>query len=185
MKHSVLVAYATKSGSTREVAEAVAGTLRDHGLDADVRPAREIGAVGGFDAVVLGGALYMGRWHSDARGFLRRHRAALAALPVAVFGMGPRTLEESEVAESRKQLDRALGDVPEVEPVSVAIFGGVVDPSRLRFPFNRMTASDARDWEAIRAWAAEVSVALGGRPRGPSTTDRLASSRAAVPTASG
>jgi hypothetical protein len=50
--------------------------------------------------------------------------------------------------------------VPEVHPAAVAIFGGVVDPKRLRFPFNRMPASDARDWASIRAWAGSVGEAF-------------------------
>ena len=109
---------------------------------------------------MLGGALYMGRWHADARDFLRRHRRLLAALRLAVFAMGPRTLAESDVEESHEQLDNALAMVPELEPVSVAIFGGVVDPAKLRFPFNRMPASDARDWDAIHAWAQDVAEKL-------------------------
>jgi menaquinone-dependent protoporphyrinogen oxidase len=153
----VLVAYATKKGSTKEVAEAVADVLREHGADVDFRRADDVTDVGAYEAVVLGGALYMGRWHSDAQRFLLKHRNALSVLPVFVFGMGPQTLEEKDVAGSRGQLDGALARVPEVEPVSVAIFGGVVDPAKLHFPFNRMSASDARDWDAIRSWAEEVS----------------------------
>jgi hypothetical protein len=53
--------------------------------------------------------------------------------------------------------------VPELEPLSVAIFGGVVDPAKLPFPLNRMPASDARDWAAIEAWAEEVAARIGPR----------------------
>jgi menaquinone-dependent protoporphyrinogen IX oxidase len=68
--------------------------------------------------------------------------------------MGPQSLEPAEVRGSREQLDRALAKEPWLEPVSVAIFGGVVDPAKLRFPLNRcMEPSDARDWDAIRSWA--------------------------------
>jgi menaquinone-dependent protoporphyrinogen oxidase len=153
----VLVAYASKHGSTREVAEAIAGALAERGYTVEVRSAHEVTSVEPYAAVVVGGALYTGRWHRDARVFLARHRHALAERPVAVFGMGPRTLADAEVAGSRKQLDRALAAVPEVPPASVAIFGGVVDPSQLRFPFSRMPASDARDWDAIEAWATLVA----------------------------
>jgi menaquinone-dependent protoporphyrinogen oxidase len=163
MALSVLVAYATKKGSTREVGEAIAETLAEQGIKVSVRPAGEVRELDGYDSVVLGGALYMGRWHADARRFLKRHREALAELPIAVFGMGPLTVEEHDVEGSRKQLDRALAATPELEPVSVAIFGGVVDPEKLRFPFSHMPASDARDWEAIRTWAEHLATALDAR----------------------
>ena len=161
MSRSILIAYATKRGSTHEVAESIGETLRAHGLEVDVHPVGELESLTPYDAVVLGGALYMGRLHGDARRFLKRQRDALARLPVATFAMGPGTLDETAVAGSRKQLERALARVPEVEPVSVAIFGGVVDPTTLRFPFNHMPATDARDWEAIHAWAEEVADLLG------------------------
>ncbi|MGZ4431544.1 MAG: flavodoxin domain-containing protein [Gaiellales bacterium] len=161
MSGSILVAYATTRGSTREVAEAVAATLQERGLTTTVRAADEVDDLGPYGGVVLGGALYMGRLHRDARRFLRRHRASLAALPFAVFGMGPGELDEKSVGMSRKQLDRALAKTPDVRPAAVAIFGGVIDPAKLRFPFNRMPRADARDWDAIHVWAEEVATALG------------------------
>jgi menaquinone-dependent protoporphyrinogen oxidase len=160
MDTPVLVAYATKAGSTREVADAVARTLREHGLEADVRPAAEVGTLATYGAVILGTALYTGRVHRDARRFLRSHRAELTERPLAVFAMGPKTLADEEVAASRAQLDRALAAHPELRPDPVAIFGGVVEPAKLRFPFNHMPASDARDWDAIRAWADQVAAVL-------------------------
>jgi menaquinone-dependent protoporphyrinogen oxidase len=149
----LLLAYATKHGSTQEVAESIAETLAASGHEVDVRAAADVRDLGGYDGVILGGALYMGRWHGDAIGFLERHRHALATVPIAVFAMGPHTLADADVAGSRAQLDRALAKVPDVSPSAVAIFGGVVDPTTLRFPLSRMHASDARDWQAIAAWA--------------------------------
>jgi len=160
MTSPVLVAYATKAGSTREVAEVVARTLREHGLEADVRPAGEVGTLAPYAGVVLGAAIYMGRVHKDARRFLRSHRAELADRPLAVFGMGPQSLDDDDVAASRAQLDHALASFPELRLATVAIFGGVVDPGKLRFPFNRMPATDARDWIAIRNWADAVANAV-------------------------
>lgn len=153
----VLVAYATRYGSTKEVAEEIAATLGAEGVAVDVMPAANVGHLHGYEGVVLGGSLYTGRLHKDARRFLAGHREALSVRSVAVFAMGPKSLEPSELAGSRAQLDRALAKTPEIEPVSVAIFGGVIDPAKLRFPFNRMPASDARDWHAIEAWAAELA----------------------------
>ena len=157
MTPRVLVAYATKKGSTREVAEAIAARLEAEGLRTVVQPAGRRADLRTFDAVVLGGALYTGRWHRDARRFLRRHRRILQTMPVAVFGMGPSTTDEHAMGSSLAQLERALGRVPEVSSVAVTVFGGVIDPTGLRFPFNRMPPSDARDWDAIDAWADEVA----------------------------
>ena len=154
MAPSVLVAFATKHGSTQEVAERIAGVLAEHGLRVELAPAGTVSRLEGFDAVVLGGALYMGRWHGDARAFLRRHRNELEQLRFAAFGMGPKTLAEQDVEASRAQLLRALGPS---RPATTAIFGGVVDPTKLRFPLDRLPATDARDWDAIDGWAREVA----------------------------
>ncbi len=153
----ILVAYGTKKGSTREVAESIAAHLRERLYSTDVEAADSVTDLDGYDGVVLGGSIYMTRWHPDARTFLKRHRAALEQIPLAVFAMGPLTTDEHDVDSARKQLDHALESTPELEPVAIAIFGGVVDPTKLGFPFNHMPASDARDWDAIRAWADEVA----------------------------
>jgi menaquinone-dependent protoporphyrinogen oxidase len=77
--------------------------------------------------------------------------------------MGPRTLADEDVARSRAQLDAALAKEPTLNPVATAVFGGAFDPAQHRFPFNRMPASDVRDWGAIRAWADEVAARFGPR----------------------
>jgi menaquinone-dependent protoporphyrinogen oxidase len=160
MTPTVLVAYATKHGSTREVAEAIAERLAVSGAAAYARPAAEITSLDGYEGVVLGSSIYAGRLHGDARRFLHRFGSSLAARPVAVFAMGPRTLAEAEVAGSRRQLDAALAKEPTLRPVAVAIFGGAFDPAQHHFPFSRMPASDVRDWTAIRAWADQIAPLL-------------------------
>ena len=166
MSTSVLVAYATRYGSTGEVAEAVAATLRDHGLSAELQPVREVQSIGGYSAVVLGAPLYMFRWHKDARRFLSRHRKAVTERAVAVFALGPvhDPHDESEWQDSRAQLDKELAKFPWFAPVALEIFGGKYDPENLRWPINLLAgnepATDIRDWEAIRAWASDVAAML-------------------------
>jgi menaquinone-dependent protoporphyrinogen oxidase len=153
----ILIAHATQHGSTREVAESIAEELRASGADVDVRPVGDVGDLEDFSAVVFGAPIYAGRFPKDARRFLRRHRSALADLPVAVFALGPVKDTEEQWRGSREQLDRAMGKLEWLHPVAVALFGGAVRPDELRFPFNRMEAGDIRDWQKIQAWAADLA----------------------------
>lgn len=165
MSGTILIAYGSKHGSTQEVAHAVAEELQAHGLDIETLPAGAVDDLRPYVGVVVGGSIYMGRWHADAVDLLQRHKYALSELPLAVFGIGPRTLETHEIESSMAQLRQSLASVPDVEPVAVAIFGGAVKPRALHFPFSRMPASDARDWVAIRSWAAGLVETFGyGKP---------------------
>ncbi len=105
--------------------------MRERGAQVALLPARAAGeSVAGYDLIVLGAPLYSGRWHRDAHRFLRRHRQELAAVPVAVFAMGPRTDTEEAWQRSRAQLDRALAKRDWLSPVAVTVFGGVDPPGR-------------------------------------------------------
>ena len=155
----VLIAWSSRHGSTREVAAAVAETLEQEGLPAELRRADEVASLEGYDAVVLGTALYMGRPQAEARTFLRRHARGLRTLPFAAFALGPG--KEADFESSREQLAKALAHA-KAEPAVTEVFGGAIDPKALRFPFNRMEAVDLRDWEAIRAWARSLARVLAG-----------------------
>ena len=159
----LLVAYGSKRGSTQEVAETIADTMKSAGREVELRRAAEIEDLTPYEGVVLGGSLYFGRWHEDAARFMSKNRRELSKMPVAVFALGPKTAAPDKLGESRAELDKALLKVPEVEPRSVAVFGGVIDPAKLRFPLNRMPASDARDLNGIEAWAKTIAVALEPR----------------------
>lgn len=168
MSIRVLVGYATRYGSTQEVAEEVVAALRERGLEVDLQPMRKVRTLAGYSAVVLGAPLYMFRWHKDARRFISRHREALAERPVAIFALGPFTTgAEEEWRGSREQLDRELAKFPWLTPVALEVFGGKFDPEKLRFPhkpfLRRVPASDLRDWAAIRTWAGKVCDDLGRR----------------------
>jgi len=172
----VLVAYATRYGSTHEVAEAVAATLSERGLEVDVQPMREVPTLKGYRALVLGVPFYMGRWHKDAQRFLLEHREALTQRSVAIFALGPLSTDEQEILESRNQLEKELEKYPWLTPVAVEMFGGKHDPSKLSFfhrivaalpasPLHGLPASDVRDWRAISAWASDLAQKL--RPASP------------------
>jgi menaquinone-dependent protoporphyrinogen oxidase len=171
MPDAVLVAYATRYGSTQEVAAAVAAVLRERGLEVEVQPARQVCSLAGYGAVVLGAPLFMYRWHKDALRFLSRHREALTGRPLALFALGPthETHDAQEWQDSRAQLDKELAQFPWLAPVAKEVFGGKYDPTKLRFPMSLFAgaapASDIRDWTAIRAWADGLAPKL--RPASP------------------
>ncbi len=161
----VLVAYASKYGSTGEVAEAICERLRERGLDSVVMPAESVKALDGYSAAVLGIALYFFRWRGAAHRFLKRHRRSLENMPVAVFGLGPIEDTPEQYTGARGHLDKGLAKHPWLAPVSIAVFGGRLDPAHLRFPDNnpamrQMGQIDLRDWEAIRSWADDLVEAL-------------------------
>jgi len=166
MSASILVAYATRYGSTQEVAEAVAAALREGGQAVDCQPAKNVRSLDGYGAVVLGAPLYMFHWHKDAKSFLSRHQQALMVRPVAVFAMGPLKDEAKDWQDVRAQLDKELLKFPWLTPVAAEVFGGKHDPAKLTFPHNlipalkQMPATDIRDWTAIRAWALGLTAKL-------------------------
>jgi menaquinone-dependent protoporphyrinogen oxidase len=167
MPSSVLVGYATQYGSTQDVAEAIAETLRESGLEVDLQPVGGIRDLAAYSAVVLGAPLMKSRFHKDALGFLKKQCQALTERPVAVFALGPvhEPHDEEEWRSSRAQLDKQMGEFPWLTPVAVELFGGKFDPATLSFPLNKLAgrepATDIRDWEAIRARAKDLKAILG------------------------
>lgn len=162
MSFPILVAYASSYGSTQEVAQSVADTLRGAGFSVDLQPAKKVRSLSGYNAVILGAPLYMFHWHADAKRFLARHQQVLANLPLAIFALGPFHNKEEELTSAREQMDKELAKYTWLKPDMIQILPGKFDPARLRFPYNlipalkNMPPSDERDWPAIQAWAIEV-----------------------------
>jgi menaquinone-dependent protoporphyrinogen oxidase len=163
MSAPILVAYATIYGSTQEVAESMAASLRGCGFTVDVQPAKQVRSVAGYRAVVLGAPLYMFRWHADAKKFLSRHHATLASLPLSIFALGPFHNKEEELKSAREMLDKELVKFTWLKPASVEVFVGKFDPKALRFPYNlipamkNMPPCDERNWPDIQAWTAGIA----------------------------
>lgn len=168
MATRILVAYATRYGSTKEVAEKVAATLRQAGLEVDLQPARDVRDLTPYEGVVVGAPLIIGRWHKDARQFVSRQRRALETLRVAVFALGPThdPRDEEEWANAQKQVDKTLAAYPWLKLTSIALFGGKYDMTLLRWPLNKLAgsvpSSDIRDWAEIGAWAGALVERLTG-----------------------
>ena len=167
MGRNVLVAYASKRGGTREIAERIGEVLREAGLDADVRPAGRLNDLEGYGAVVLGSGVYIGRWRRSAARFLKRHRQTLAGMPVWFFSSGPTGEGDPVKAAGGWRFPKALQPAAEeIGPRDVALFHGTLDESELNFIERWMIKNvgaplgDFRDWDAISAWAESIAEQL-------------------------
>jgi menaquinone-dependent protoporphyrinogen oxidase len=164
----ILVAYATKSGSTAEVADAIAGVLREMGWAVDVADVAQVQDLTPYGAVVLGAATRMGRLLPAAIRFAERNRTALADKTTAYFALGA-TMKE-DTPENRRLAAATLQPLVQIkEPVSLGLFAGKVDPARLEIPWRwmvksakegPMAAGDFRRWDEIRAWARSLASLL-------------------------
>jgi menaquinone-dependent protoporphyrinogen oxidase len=154
------VAYASKMGSTKGIAEAIGAGLEQRGLRADVRNVREADSPDYYDAVVLGSAVYAGRWRPEAAHYVRQHAGELAKHPVWLFEsgwVGKKPEKVTPTPGGRKRATRVGATAP-------TVFGGRLDPSLATGFFDRMLAKrmpgDSRDFDEIRAWAGQVADAL-------------------------
>jgi len=166
---TVLVAYSSKRGSTAEIAQTVAATLRRAGLDVDLEPAEAVTSLEPFDAVVLGSAVYMKRWRGDARHFLKKHRKALRQMPFWVFSSGPVGDPANDNPEWMEP-PKLAAKVEEMGGRGHVVFGGCLPTKPHGFMEKAMVEGtpkelrDRRDWAEIRAWAGEVASELVAVP---------------------
>lgn len=159
----VLVAYATKHGSTAGIAEAIGEGLREAGALADVQPAGAVRDLGPYQAVVLGSGVYAMRWLRPARAFARRHRGALRQRAVWLFSSGP--LDRSADTGDYRPPPVAARLVGRLGARGQVSFGGRLAADATGFLASRMAkagrAGDWRDFDRIRAWARGVAAELG------------------------
>lgn len=159
--NKVLVAYASKCGSTGEVAQAIGQALCAHGAMVDVRRIEEVGDVAGYDAFVVGSAIRMGAWLPQAKQFVEANAATLSAAPTAFFTVHMLNLDDSE--ESKRARAAYVAPVyASVTPQAEAFFAGKLDMGKMSF-LDRMISKmmkakdeDKRDWSAIAAWADQI-----------------------------
>ncbi|WP_411149215.1 flavodoxin domain-containing protein [Streptomyces sp. A30] len=160
----VLIAYGTKNGSTAEIAEWIAEALRDRQVDADVRSAAEVQDVTAYDAVLIGGGLYAGRWQRDATRFARRHRKALGRLPVWLFSSGP--LDPSASERDIPPVPGVARLVTRLDARGHATFGGRLTEGARGFIARQIIqqgkGGDFRDRAQIEAWGHGIAAELAG-----------------------
>lgn len=175
----VLVAYASRHGATRGIAERIAETLERNGLDVTLQRVDAGQAIDQYDAFVIGGAAYMGSWLREATQFVQRHRSQMASRPVWLFSSGPvgpetvdakgRDVLEASVPREFAELAEALQSRdqrvffgaydPDVEPVGLMERLGTVF-TRMPAIRKALPAGDFRDWPQIEAWAEDIARAL-------------------------
>jgi menaquinone-dependent protoporphyrinogen oxidase len=166
MSNKILVTYASRTGSTVGVAEAIGQTLAESGAEVEVRPMEEVKDLAPYRAVVAGSAIQNKQWLPEAMQFMRTHQATLAQKPFAIF-LVCMTLAIAD-GKYREHVADFLQPVRAlVKPVSEGLFAGVLDISkvpsfrdrlmfRLSVIFGVWSEGDHRDWNAIRAWADSI-----------------------------
>ncbi len=159
MAPKILLAYGTMAGSTAEVAQAIAEELTQLGAQVDVAPVESINDLAGYNAVVLGSAVRMFHLLGKTRRFLRKHRKALQAVPVAYF-LICLTMSEEKPETIEKATRFAKPMLNTQTPVSLGLFGGCINHEKLTDMFGKplrfLPEQDHRDWDKIRAWAGEI-----------------------------
>ena len=161
---TVLVAYASKHGSTQGIAQRIAEQLRQLGIQAEARPLDEVWDPGSYEALVIGSAIYYGSWMKEATEWVYRNQAVLARRPVWLFSVGPLGTEVKDAEQQPKEMAEFQ---QAIRPREQRVFFGALDHQRLSFAERmvvkavRAPEGDFRDWEAIDAWAANIARNLG------------------------
>ncbi len=160
MSNKILVAYASRTGSTVGVAEAIGKTLTEHGLTVDVFPMQDVRDLAPYRAVLIGSAVQNGKWLVEAVNFVKANQPALNCIPVALFCVHIQNLGDDET--SRQKRLAYLDEIrPLLQPLAEVFFAGRFDRhgAALLFPglLARVIPSmDFRDWKKIRAWADSI-----------------------------
>jgi menaquinone-dependent protoporphyrinogen oxidase len=173
---SILVVYASKHGSTQQIAEHISNGLEAAGQPAEARPVMAADDLAGYDAFVIGGAVYYGSWLKEAAEFVRRHQTVLVSRPVWLFSSGPIS---AEITDEQGRDLRALAEPKEsaefqeaIHPRDHRVFFGRLDRGTLGF-VDRLVASlpafpgsegDFRDWQEIGTWAERIAHELAPVP---------------------
>lgn len=158
----ILVTYGSKRGGTEGLARSIADGLRGEGLAVDVAPAGHLRNIAAYDAVIVGGALYAGRWHKDARRFVKRHSHDLRLRPTYFFSSGP-----LDASAGEQEIEPVRGVAALMESIGArghATFGGRLLPDARGFvaaAMSKKMAGDWRDAEQARAWARKIARSLG------------------------
>jgi menaquinone-dependent protoporphyrinogen oxidase len=167
MDNQVLVAHASKYGATAEIAEKIGEVLRQAGLHTDVIPAKDVKDLTPYEAVVLGSAVYIGKWRKEAVKFLKANQKMLAERKVWLFSSGPSGEGDPVTMLNGWRFPQALQPIADrIQPRDIAVFHGAMDMNKLNRIEKSMIknvkapAGDFRDWDAITSWAMAIAEIL-------------------------
>lgn len=167
MNDNVLVAFASKYGATKEIADKIGLVLKEAGFAVDVLPADRVAGLSGYRAVVLGSAVYIGGWRKAAVKFLKANEKELAEKPLWLFSSGPTGQGDPLELVKGWRFPKALQHIADrVKPVEIVVFQGAAFPEKLgtigRWLMKNVKAplGDFRDWDAISAWAGTIAAQL-------------------------
>jgi len=165
MNQNILVTYASKAGSTGDVASAIGKTLSINGTAVDVYPIEQVTNIQNYQAVVVGSAIRTGKWVPSATNFVESHKSYLRQIPTAFFTCCMTLHEETE--ENRQTALDFMTPVSNiVEPVTIGAFAGKMDYDKISFldqmiiKIIGVPEGDFRDWEKINNWAIDLHPAL-------------------------
>lgn len=163
----VLIAYASRYGSTAEVAQTIGEELTQQGFEVDVLPVKAVKSIKEYQAVVVGSPIRVGEWLQDARKFVFDHEKQLKKMPLAYFTVHIYDLDDSPFTQAKRMgLTMPLRKM--AMPVAEAFFAGKIDQTRMNWfdrwvtRMVRLPDQDLREWDKIRAWAAEIAPKLRG-----------------------
>jgi menaquinone-dependent protoporphyrinogen oxidase len=166
MPERVLVAYASRSGSTAEIAQAIGKEFIAAGYAADITEMNNVSSLSGYQGVVIGAPLYMGNLVRDVVKFVGRHKDVLTTLPVASFAVGLTPVSE-QVGNVDHAMECLHTSLSPIKPVGTILFAGRLDPAKLGFiqrkmmEFGKVPSGDFRDWKLISAWARDLPARMG------------------------
>ena len=128
----ILITFATRYGSTKEVAEVIADKIRDRGIEAEISNIIDISSLEGYDAVIIGSPIYMGKWLKEGLYFIQQFHESLKRVPVALFSVGITLKDRNEknIKTAEKSFDALL---PYINPVITGVFAGKIDKSNMNF----------------------------------------------------
>ena len=157
---TILVAYASKHGSTEEIAHSIAEQIRAHGFEVNASSIAHVAGVENAEAVIVGSAIYAGSWMQEATAFVRHHAVELSRRPVWLFSSGPLGEHIQDVEDQPKQISEFRETL---QTRDHHVFMGALDPDKLGFAERMMVkavkapAGDYRDWDDVRAWADQIA----------------------------